>query len=201
MKIAVLISGSGTNLQAIIDAVDSGKLKNIEIACVIADRNCYGLERALDAEIPTWYVERGEGLSKEIDEICSENGIDLIVLAGFLSILNEEFCRKWDKKIINLHPSLLPKYGGMGMYGSKVHSAVLAAREKESGVTVHYVSSGVDEGEIILQKSFKIPENADLEWLQQKISEVEKPLLIEAIGKLGLRKDERCKMKEERLKM
>ena len=184
MKIAILVSGSGSNLQAIIDAVKSGDLNNIEISCVIADRNCFGLERALDAEIDTWYVERGKNLSDEIDEICQEKQVDLIVLAGFLSILNEDFCHQWNKKIINLHPSLLPKYGGMGMYGKKVHQAVLANNETESGATVHFVSAGVDEGEIILQGSFKIPENADLEWLQQKISEIEKPLLIKAIKKL-----------------
>ncbi|MDG4950356.1 phosphoribosylglycinamide formyltransferase [Weeksellaceae bacterium KMM 9724] len=185
MRIAVLISGSGSNLQAIIDAVAAKDLKHVEIVAVIADRNCYGLERALDAELPTWFVERSETLSSEIDEICENEKVDLIVLAGFLSILNEEFCTKWDKKIINLHPSLLPKYGGMGMYGAKVHKAVLANNEKESGATVHYVSSGVDEGEIILQESFEIPAEADLDWLQQKISEVEKPLLLKAIQKLA----------------
>ena len=185
MRIAVLISGSGSNLQAIIDAVAAKDLKHVEIVAVIADRNCYGLERALDAELPTWFVERSETLSSEIDEICENEKVDLIVLAGFLSILNEEFCTKWDKKIINLHPSLLPKYGGMGMYGAKVHKAVLDNNEKESGATVHYVSSGVDEGEIILQNSFEIPENANLDWLQQKISEVEKPLLLKAIQKLA----------------
>ena len=185
MRIAVLISGSGSNLQAIIDAVAAKDLKNVEIVAVIADRNCYGLERALDAELPTWYVERNETLSSEIDEICKNEKVDLIVLAGFLSILNEKFCAKWEKKIINLHPSLLPKYGGMGMYGAKVHKAVLANHEKESGATVHYVSSGVDEGEIILQESFEIPDMADLQWLQQKISQVEKPLLLKAIQKLA----------------
>lgn len=181
MKIAVLISGSGTNLQALINAVDSGELPGVEISCVIADRNCYGLERALDAGIETWFVERNEDLSDEINSICKDQQIDLIVLAGFLSILNEEICRKWDKKIINLHPSLLPKYGGMGMYGQKVHQAVLDNGETESGATVHFVSAGVDKGEIIMQESFSIPENADLEWLQQKISYIEKPLLIAAV--------------------
>ena len=185
MRVAVLISGSGTNLQAITDAVNSGELKKVEIACVIADRNCYGLERALDAGLETWFVERAENLSAEIDRICTENNVQLIVLAGFLSILNEEFCSKWDKKIINLHPALLPKYGGIGMYGKKVHEAVLSNNKGESGVTVHFVSAGVDEGEIISQESFQIPENADIEWLQNKISETEKPLLIEAIRKIS----------------
>lgn len=185
MKIAVLVSGSGSNLQAIINAKNEGIFgTDLEIGVVIADRNCYGLERALDAEIDTWFVERGENLSNEIDEVCTENNIDLIVLAGFLSILNADFCEKWDKKIINLHPSLLPAYGGKGMYGARVHKAVLANNEKKSGSTVHYVTAGVDEGEIILQESFDIPDGADLEWLQHKISDVEKPLLIKALKKI-----------------
>lgn len=188
MKIAVLVSGSGSNLQAIIDAIAEGKLNNIEISCVIADRNCYAMERALDTNLDTWYVERGKSLSQEMDELCANAKVDLVVLAGFLSILNEEFCTKWNKKIINLHPSLLPKYGGMGMYGSKVHKAVLANNEAQSGATVHYVSAGVDEGEIILQEAFTIPENADLTWLQHKISEVEKPLLLKAIEKISSQK-------------
>lgn len=186
MKIAVLVSGSGSNLQAIMDAIQNKELKNVEISCVIADRNCYAMERSLDAEIPTWYVDRGDSLSGEVDDLCSNHfAVDCIVLAGFLSILNEEFCTQWDKKIINLHPSLLPKYGGMGMYGSKVHKAVLANKETTSGATVHYVSAGVDEGEIIMQESFDIPQDANLEWLQNKISQIEKPLLLKAIDKLA----------------
>ncbi len=181
MKTAILISGSGTNLQAIIDAKELGELPNIEISLVIADRECYGIERALQAGIPTFLVERGERLSQEIDEICTNHNIELIVLAGFLSILNADFCSKWDHKIINLHPSLLPKYGGKGMYGNKVHQAVIANNETESGATVHYVTAGVDEGEIITQTRFDIPKGADVKWLQNKISEVEKPLLIQAI--------------------
>lgn len=185
MKIAVLISGSGSNLQAIVDAINSKQLEKVTIAAVITDRDCYGLERALDAELPTWFVERDINLSGKIDGICTEEEVDLIVLAGFLSILNEEVCEKWDKKIINLHPALLPKYGGMGMYGIKVHQAVLENQERKSGATVHYVSSGVDEGEIIMQEAFELPQDADISWLQQKISEVEKPLLLKAIKKLS----------------
>ncbi|MDO5656426.1 MAG: phosphoribosylglycinamide formyltransferase [Flavobacteriaceae bacterium] len=186
MKIAILVSGSGTNLQAIIDAVDAGILSGIEISCVIADRNCYGIERALDAGIETWYVERNQNLSLEIDKICKENQISLIILAGFLSILDGEFCKKWDQKVINLHPALLPDYGGAGMYGNRVHKAVLDNKEKKSGATVHYVSAEIDQGKIIEQESFDIPENADLEWLQNKISEIEKPLLINVIKRLSL---------------
>lgn len=99
MKIAVLVSGSGSNLQAIIDAVQQERLTNVEIACVIADRNCYAMERALEAEIPTWFVDKKEeDINQAIDEICKENSVDLIVLAGFLSILNKDFAKNGIKK-------------------------------------------------------------------------------------------------------
>lgn len=185
MKIAVLVSGSGSNLQAIIDAIQTKQLTGVAIEAVIADRNCYGIERALAADLNTWCVERNKHLSEEVNEICTTAEVDIIVLAGFLSILNEDFCAQWEKKIINLHPSLLPKFGGMGMYGANVHKAVLAANESQSGATVHYVSSGVDEGEIILQDTFEIPPEADLAWLQNQISEIEKPLLLKAIQRLA----------------
>lgn len=186
MKIAILVSGNGSNLQAIIDAVREEILTNVEITCVIADRNCFAMERALEAEIPTWFVDKKEeDINKAIDAICNENKVDLIVLAGFLSILNKDFCTKWDKKIINLHPSLLPKFGGKGMYGIHVHKAVIAAGEAESGASVHYVTDGVDEGEVIAQMQFDIPKDSDVSFIAKKIAEIEKPLLISVIDKLS----------------
>ncbi|MRJ08115.1 phosphoribosylglycinamide formyltransferase [Ornithobacterium rhinotracheale] len=186
MKIAVLVSGSGSNLQAIIDAVQQERLTDVEIACVIADRNCYAMERALEAEIPTWFVDKKEeDINQAIDEICKENSVDLIVLAGFLSILNKNFCQKWDKKIINLHPSLLPKFGGKGMHGMHVHKAVIAAGETESGASVHYVTAEIDEGEVIAQMRFDIPAGSDVAFVAGKIAEIEKPLLISVIDKLS----------------
>ncbi|MDO5509057.1 MAG: phosphoribosylglycinamide formyltransferase [Weeksellaceae bacterium] len=185
MHISVLVSGNGSNLQAIIDAVAQGQLSNIVIANVIADRNCYAIERALDAEIPVYYAERGPEMSQEIDAICQETGVELIVLAGFLSILSEEFCQKWERKIINMHPSLLPAYGGMGMYGRKVHEAVLQNHETQSGVSIHYVTPEVDAGEIILQQAFPIDQNTTIDQLAQKVSDVEKPLLIQALHQLS----------------
>ena len=135
-KIAVFVSGSGSNLQAIIDSIESGKL-NCEIAFVIADRPCYALERAEKHNIRSVMLDRklfGEKLSDEIDMILSDAGeISCIVLAGYLSIISENFVKKWSRKIINMHPSLLPKFGGKGMYGLKVHEAVLKAGEKVSG--------------------------------------------------------------------
>lgn len=185
MKTAIFVSGSGTNLQAIIDAVENKTLGNITLQVVISDRDCYGIERAKKHQITHYQLSRGEDLSHRIHRICQEMDVELIVLAGYLSILSEEFCGNWQKKIINLHPSLLPKYGGKGMYGNHVHRAVLAAGEQQSGATVHYVTAGVDEGEIILQSAFDMPENADLAWLQNKISKIEKPLLVQAIKKIS----------------
>jgi len=185
MNLAVFVSGGGTNLQRIIDAIDSGELQNAEIKIVIADRDCYALERALDKDITTFLLERGKNLSQEIDGLLENQNIDLLVLAGFISILNSAFCEKWQGKIINIHPSLLPKFGGKGLYGAKVHQAVLDAGESISGATVHFVTSGVDEGEIIMQGTFPVEKGDTVADLQQKVMKVEQKILIEAINKIA----------------
>ena len=185
MNLAVFVSGGGTNLQRIIDAIDSGELQNTEIKIVIADRDCYALERALNKDITTFLLERGKNLSQEIDGLLENQDIDLIVLAGFLSILNSAFCEKWQGKIINIHPSLLPKFGGKGLYGAKVHQAVLDAGESISGATVHFVTSGVDEGEIIMQETYAVEKGDTVADLQQKVMKVEQKILIEAINKIA----------------
>lgn len=187
MRIAVFVSGSGTNLQNIIDAVQDGRLQNFEIAMVMADRDCYALERSLDHDIPTYLLDERKTFSKDAEHNLEGENIDLIVLAGFLSILSKEFVEKWQGKIINIHPALLPKYGGKGMYGKFVHQAVLEAGDEVSGATVHFVTPGIDEGEIILQKEFKIEKDDTVEDLQRKVAEVEKEILIEAIRKLEVR--------------
>lgn len=187
MRIAVFVSGSGTNLQNIIDAVQDGRLQNFEIAMVMADRDCYALERSLDHDIPTYLLDERKTFSKDAEHNLEGENIDLIVLAGFLSILSKEFVEKWQGKIINIHPALLPKYGGKGMYGKFVHQAVLEAGDEVSGATVHFVTPGIDEGEIILQKEFKIEKDDAVEDLQRKVAEVEKEILIEAIRKLEVR--------------
>lgn len=184
MKIAVFVSGGGTNLQNIIDAIQDGTLQNTTIEMVMADRDCLAVERALDVDIPTYLLEDRKTFSEDALHNLEGEDIDLIVLAGFLSILSKEFVEKWDKKIINIHPALLPKYGGKGMYGKKVHEAVLANNEKESGATVHYVTAGIDEGEIILQQAFPIKPGENVDWLAWRISQVEKELMIKAIQKL-----------------
>ena len=180
-NIVVLVSGGGTNLQRIIDCIDHGEIPNATISLVVADRSCFGLERAKNQDIQSRLIPRGKGFSSELKQILPKN-TDLIVLAGFLSILNKEFCESFSGKIINIHPALLPKFGGKGMWGHHVHEAVLKAGEKESGATVHYVTSGIDEGEIILQKSFEIPENETVETLAEKIHRVEFEIFPKAIN-------------------
>lgn len=184
MKIAVFVSGGGTNLQNIIDAIQDGTLQNTQIEMVMADRDCFAIERALEVDIRTYLLEDRKNFSENAQHNLEGEDIDLIVLAGFLSILTPEFVQKWENKIINVHPALLPKYGGKGMYGKKVHEAVLANNEKESGATVHYVTAGVDEGEIIIQKAFPIKPGENVDWLAWRISQVEKEVLIDAIKKL-----------------
>ncbi|WP_294206194.1 phosphoribosylglycinamide formyltransferase [uncultured Chryseobacterium sp.] len=179
-NIVVLVSGSGTNLQRIIDTIDQGEIRNAKISLVVADRDCYGLERAKKHNIDHVLIPRGKNFSSELDTTIPEH-TDLIVLAGFLSILKPEFCQKWSGKIINVHPALLPKYGGKGMWGHHVHHAVIEAGEKESGVSVHFVTPGIDEGEIIMQKSFPLNEDETPETLAQKIHEVEYEIFPKAI--------------------
>ena len=186
-KIAVFVSGSGSNLQAIIDSIESGKL-NCEIAFVIADRPCYALERAEKHNIRSVMLDRklfGEKLSDEIDMILSDAGeISCIVLAGYLSIISENFVKKWNRKIINMHPSLLPKFGGKGMYGLKVHEAVLKAGEKESGCTVHYVDTGIDTREPIMSMKVPVLEGDTPEILQKRVLEKEHLLLVKGLEKI-----------------
>ena len=184
MRIAVFVSGSGSNLQNIIDAVQDGTLPNVEIAMVMADRDCYAVERALDVDIPTYLLEDRKTFSEDADHNLEGEDVDLIVLAGFLSILTRDFTQKWEGRIINIHPALLPKYGGKGMYGKHVHKAVLGSGDEESGATVHYVTAGVDEGEIVVQGKFKVEKGDTVEDLQRKVAEVEMEILIEAIRKL-----------------
>ncbi len=179
-NITILISGSGTNLQRIIDCIDSGEIRNAKVNLVIADRECVGLERAKKHNIPTQLVNRGKDFSDNLEKAIPEN-TDLIVLAGFLSILKPEFCEKWEGKIINIHPALLPKFGGKGMWGHHVHNAVIEAGEKESGATVHFVTSGIDEGEIIMQGKFDVDENDTTETLAQKVHQVEYDIFPKAI--------------------
>lgn len=182
-NIVVLVSGSGTNLQRIIDTIDSGEIQNAKVTLVVADRECFGLERAKNHNIENILIPRGKNFSSELAKVIPEN-TDLIVLAGFLSILKSEFCENWNGKIINIHPALLPKFGGKGMWGMNVHNAVIEAKETESGATVHFVTPGIDEGEAILQKSFEVTTEDTPETLAQKVHQIEYEIFPLAINKV-----------------
>ncbi len=183
-KIIVLVSGRGTNLQAIIDAVESGKI-NGEIVGVISNKKkAYALERARKHEIETFYIpyrkgELREDYDKKLAKIIDEKKADLIVLAGFLRILSTWFVRRYRWKIINIHPSLLPAFAGL--YGENVHRAVLEYGCKVSGCTVHFVDEDVDHGPIIIQKCVKVNEDDTAETLAQRVLEKEHESLVEAI--------------------
>ena len=185
-KIAVLVSGGGTNLQSIIENIINGKL-NCIIGAVIADRPCYAIERAKEQEIEGILVDRKvykERLFDEIDRILSYKKVDLIVLAGFLSILDSDFVNKWKNRIINIHPSLLPKHGGKGLYGIKVHESVIRSGDKESGCTVHYVDTGIDSGDIIIQAKVPVLPDDTPDALQKRVLVEEHKILPLAINKI-----------------
>ncbi|EHI98296.1 phosphoribosylglycinamide formyltransferase [Clostridium sp. DL-VIII] len=182
-KIAVLVSGGGTDLQSIIDAVENKEL-NVKIEMVIGSRdNIYALERAKKHNIQTFVVSRreyGEEASDKILEL-TKGKVDLIVLAGFLAILDGEILKEFDNKIINIHPSLIPAFCGPGMYGIKVHEAAIKSGVRFSGCTVHFVNSEVDGGAILLQEVVPVCFEDDAETLQKRILEKEHILLPQAI--------------------
>lgn len=183
-NIAVLISGGGSNLKSLID----NQKEYYKINVVIADRDCGGLNIAREANIDAVLIDRKkykEKLSKKIDEELKKYNIDLIVLAGYLSIVDSNFISKWKNKIINIHPSLLPKFGGKGMYGMKVHEAVIKNKEKESGCTVHYVTEMVDGGDIIMQNKVDVLEDDTPEILQKRVLVEEHKILPATVIKLA----------------
>ena len=176
-KIAVLVSGGGTNLMALIDAQKSGVLKSGEIALVVSNNAiAYALTRAAEAGIPALTVTKKDCGGQEAFEdalmrILDENGIELIVLAGFMSILSERFTRHYEKRIINVHPSLIPSFCGKGFYGLKVHEAALSYGVKVTGATVHYVNEIPDGGRIILQKAVSVLPGDTPKTLQKRVME------------------------------
>ena len=177
MKIAVLVSGGGTNLQAIIDAIASGKITNTEIALVISNKEgAYALKRAEQTGIkgtvisPKQYADKEE-YSQDMIKTIKDAGCELIVLAGFLVVLPESFVNAFEGKIINIHPSLIPSFCGDGFYGLKVHEKALERGVKVTGATVHYVDSGTDTGPIIDQKAVYIKADDTPETLQRRVME------------------------------
>ncbi|OQA20058.1 MAG: Phosphoribosylglycinamide formyltransferase [Firmicutes bacterium ADurb.Bin354] len=177
LKIAVCVSGGGTNLQAIIDAVADGRITNTEIVRVISNKkDAYALERAAKAGIDAVAVARGDYPDKEsfqdaLIAAVDEAAPDLVVLAGFLVVLPEKMVAKYNRRIINIHPSLIPSFCGDGFYGLRVHEAALARGVKVTGATVHFVDEGTDTGPIIKQKAVEILEGDTPEILQKRVME------------------------------
>ena len=184
VKVAVLVSGGGTNLQALIDKEKSGELAESKIVRVIASKDtAYALQRAADAGIETSVAKTQEEVLRQLEE-C---GAELVVLAGYMSVLAPEVIEKFRNRIINIHPSLIPKYCGKGFYGMRVHRAVIEAGEKESGATVHFVDEGVDTGKIILQETVPVMEGDSPEDLAARVLETEHRILSEGLNKVVLR--------------
>ncbi len=187
-KIAVLVSGGGTNLQALIDAQGT-VLKNGEIAAVISNNpGAFALKRAENAGIKTYVVKSGvPDFEDRLSQIIEENGIDLIILAGFMSILSADFTKKYPERIINVHPSLIPSFCGKGFYGLRVHEAALQYGVKVTGATVHFVNEVPDGGRIIAQKAVNIRKNDTPETLQRRVMEQAEwkllPKAAEAVAK------------------
>jgi len=191
LNISVMASEGGTNFQAIIDAIESGEIRNAEIRLLIASNDKAGaLARAKKAGIETKVISAADihdkdKLAEAIIAALDEADTDLVVLAGYMSILDAPIIREYDKKIINIHPSLIPKFCGRGMYGIKVHEAVLAAGETVTGATVHYVDEGVDTGEIILQEEVGVQPGDVPETLQKRVLLTEHRILTEVIQMLA----------------
>ncbi len=188
-KIAVFVSGGGTDLQSIIDAVKSGDLK-VEIALVVASKaGIFAIKRAEEAGIPVSVYEKKnyETIEEMYDELIdelNEKGVEFIVLAGYLTILTSNIINAFRRKIVNIHPALLPKFGGHGYYGMRVHKEVILAGETESGATVHYVDEGTDTGEIISQIKVPVYPYDTPETLQARVLEKEHELLPNTLKKL-----------------
>ena len=177
LRVAVLVSGGGTNLQAIIDAIESGKITNTELVGVISNnKNAYALERAKKHGIPAECIspknfETRAEFNRVLLEKLNELQVDLVVLAGFLVVIPEEMIRVYRNRIINIHPSLIPAFCGTGYYGLKVHEAALEKGVKVVGATVHFVDEGTDTGAIILQKAVEVKQGDTPEILQRRVME------------------------------
>lgn len=183
-KIAVLVSGGGTNLEALLDAQQSGLLTDGEIVLVIASNaKAYALTRAAQAGVPAVVCSRKElgsqaAFEAAISQALADHGVELIVLAGFMSILSEDFTSRWPRRILNVHPSLIPSFCGKGYYGLKVHEAALAYGVKVTGATVHFVNEVPDGGEILLQKAVDVLPGDTPEVLQRRVMEQAEWILL-----------------------
>lgn len=188
LKIAVLVSGGGTNLQSIIDSIEAGRIQQAKICCIISSNpNAYALERAKKHRIRARVIGKEEypnsaDRTEALIATLKQEQTDLIVLAGYMSVLEPKLVQAYAGRIINIHPSLIPKFCGSGFYGKKVHQAVLDAEEMESGATVHFVDEGVDTGEIILQRKVPVQQGDTADTLAARVLQVEHQILTEAIN-------------------
>jgi len=185
-NVAVLVSGSGTNLQAIIDAIDRKEIPARICVVISSKRDVFALTRAEKAEIPSVAIPRKEYADfdlyfKDILDCLVSHNTDYIVLAGYLSILSPEIIDKYRNKIINIHPALIPSFCGKGFYGSRVHQAVLDYGVKVTGATVHFVNEVPDDGPIILQECVPVLDGDDVETLSKRVLEKEHKLLVQAL--------------------
>ena len=201
VNIAVLASGGGTNLQALINAQKKGILHSGKIVLVISSKpDAYAIVRARKNDIPVAVVEKKvlgqSGMENRISELLEQNAIDLIVLAGFMSILSPGFTQRYDRRIINVHPSLIPSFCGEGFYGLRVHEAALAKGVKVTGATVHFVNEIPDGGEIILQKAVRVLDNDTPQSLQKRVMRLAEHKILPQAAELvaaGLLKEENHK--------
>ena len=183
-RIAVLVSGGGTNLQALLDAEKSGILKSGEIVLVVSNNpDAYALTRAKNAGVASAVLTKKDcggqaGFEEKLNGLLEENGIELIILAGFMSILSGTFTAKWPKRILNVHPALIPSFCGAGFYGLHVHEAALAYGVKVTGATVHFVNEIPDGGEIIYQKAVEVADGDTPETLQRRVMEQAEWILL-----------------------
>lgn len=189
-KIAVLASTNGTDLQAIIDEMKAGKMPGIALTAVISNKqDCGALEKARTNNFPAIFIDPANKTREEFDlemaKTLQEKEVDLIVLVGYMRILSPEFVHKFPHRIINVHPSLIPKYSGKNFFNKGVHEAVLKAGEKETGMTIHYIDETVDTGAIICQKTCPVSPNDTPETLKDKVQDLEKKYYPEIIRQLA----------------
>ena len=190
MNLGFLASHRGSNMQAIIDACKKGMVAAVPAVVISNNRDSGALERASSEHIPTYHVSvKTEGTEEKADikicQILEEHDIDLVILAGYMRKIGPHVLKSFSGRIINIHPALLPKHGGQGMYGDKVHAAVLKAGEKETGVTVHVVNEEYDKGEILAQVRVKVQEGDTVETLSKRVLEAEHKIYVETIAKLA----------------
>lgn len=186
VKIGVLISGGGTNLQSLIDHIKNGYINGKVVVVISNKKDAFGLKRAEKENIEGIWVDRksydsNEEYNKRIIEELKERDVDLVVLAGYLKVLSEEFIREYKNRIINIHPSLIPSFCGKGYYGSRVHEEVLKYGVKYTGVTVHFVDEGTDTGSIILQRVVEVKDDDTVDSLKERVLKVEHKALPEAV--------------------